>query len=782
MWELLCAAAIMASAFAAHAQWVIELRDLHADDSGFRIVAAYPFDATGWALGGGGDFNGDGINDLIIGSPRHGSGGSATVVYGRAVTPTGVWLRRLPGAFGVSLLGEHPIDRVGGKIAGPGDVNGDGFDDVLVGRRLRFDPPAWPVSYLWYGRPGMPAGTSTPDTMTLDAIDGTAGVGFFQSDVVAREGDRGHSVAALGDLNQDGFGDLVISSFGPDEHPTAVYVVFGSGGFPALVDLDSLDGTNGFKLPGVPGSGGVFGGTGLGDINGDGIPDVGLSTRAILPFAGSPGACAVVYGRSDSYPPTLAVTALPPDAGFLVYGGTSGESFCADIESAGDFNDDGVDDFVIGNFPSLRVREPRAVVVFGRAGGFPELLNVDELSNTERTVFRRQSPNGTHTLFVGNDAGDLNGDDVDDLVFGVPSAEFEGFTVGETYLVFGPASRYANSGGTIDLATGFAGVVLRGGTGVQDGITSGDYAGAQVTITDDISGDGLADILIGADFAPQGGYAAVVLSNRAPSSTSETAMLPSQPEDSASPGGAFVDVTFIANYADEDPLAGVAVVANSASLEQGRWQYRALGNDWADIPTSVSDEAAVVARLDWKLRFLAAPDFFGQPGPLVVRLWDGRWLSPGENIDISEAIGSLGGVSRNTDLVSLGVSVNPINDPPSFVARNPPVALSDEPVAIDRWATFFAGAANEAQSAQFQVTDVSRPDLFQQPLTVAPDGTLTYQAIANALGESAFTVTVTDDGGTDHGGSNTSLPASFLLQFDQIVFANGFENEPVRRR
>ncbi len=254
----------------------VNLTSVAAGIGGFRIVGENGGDAAGTALGTVGDLNGDGIAEILIGTPDSNAGGSNSgavyVVFGKS-TGSEVNLGAIAAGTGGFRITGAEQDDAGAAVAGLGDINGDGMADILVGA------PRSNGAYVVFGKSG---------TAEVNLADVALGIGGFRIQAEA-PGDLDQiAVAGGADLNRDGITDIVIGASGNGEggeNAGAVYVVWGGGG--GFVDLALVaQGVGGAKVVGEAGS---MTGASVAispDLNADGTADL---------IIGAPGTGESVY-------------------------------------------------------------------------------------------------------------------------------------------------------------------------------------------------------------------------------------------------------------------------------------------------------------------------------------------------------------------------------------------------------------------------------------------------------------------------------------------------------
>ncbi len=324
--------------------------------NGFRLIGAEAYDRSGWSVASAGDFNGDGFDDVIVGARQ----ASATyIVYGKASGFTAaIDLSTLNANTGLELADAASNDTVGFSVASAGDVNGDGYDDVIVGAPGADPNGPWSgTAYVVFGRA---SGISA--SLDLASLNGSNG---FRLDGLSESNQAGFAVASAGDLNGDGFADLIVGA--PDIYidAGASFVVFGkASGFSADIDLSALNGTNGFRLNGRGASV-----ASAGDFNGDGFADLIVANSADDTNGSMAGATFVMFGGVSGFAASLDLAALNGDRGLRIAGAVAGGSSGEAIASAGDVNGDGYDDLIIGALGVLGSRGASYVVFGGAFGG-----------------------------------------------------------------------------------------------------------------------------------------------------------------------------------------------------------------------------------------------------------------------------------------------------------------------------------------------------------------------------------------------------------------------------
>ncbi len=399
---------------------------------GFRIDGATASTNVGSAVAGAGDVNGDGFDDVLLGvakatnNGRLGSG-SSYVVYG-SQNPAALDLASL-GSRGFRIDGAVADDKSGTAVAGGGDINGDGRDDIIIGA-----PGASNNSRDTSGSTFVVYGDSSPTNVDLAAL----GAGGFRVDGAALGDASGLAVAQAGDINTDGYTDVAIGSIYASNNARtysgSTYLVYGAAAG-ATVDLASL-GSKGFRVDGA-GANNQSGWSvaGAGDTNGDGRDDlvIGAISAGNNGRTGS-GSGYVVYGRSA--PTNVDLIALG-NRGFRIDGAVAGDTLGVSVAGAGDLNGDGLDEILLGATTADnngRVDSGSTFVVVGDAN-----RGQVDLATTADSHFRIDGAAADDLSGRSvSGAGDLNGDGADDVIIGVRAADNNRRNdSGTTYAVFG---------------------------------------------------------------------------------------------------------------------------------------------------------------------------------------------------------------------------------------------------------------------------------------------------------------------------------------------------------
>jgi hypothetical protein len=423
----------------------------HGSSSGLSLSSNWTAESDqkgawfGCSVSSAGDVNGDGYSDVIVGAPYYDNGqtdeGSAFVYYGSSYG--------LFASFNWTAESNQGGAYFGYSVSQAGDVNGDGYSDVIVG--------------AYYYNNGQ---SEEGRAFVYNGSSGGLSTGNWSAGPDQEEACFGWSVSSAGDVNGDGYSDVIVGAYQYDNGETnegRAFVYHGSSGGLStspnwMAESNQTNASFGYSV------------SQAGDVNGDGYSDVIVGAYQYNNGETNEGRAFVYNGSSGGLSTSPDWTAESNQE--YAYFGNS-------VSSAGDVNGDGYSDVIIGarGYDNGETDEGRAFVYHGSSGGLSTSPNWTAESNQIIAYFGD---------FVSS-AGDVNGDGYSDVIVGASYYDNGQTNEGMTFVYHGSSGGLSTSSNwTAESNQEYA------------------YFGNSVSSAGDVNGDGYSDVIVGAQYYDNG--------------------------------------------------------------------------------------------------------------------------------------------------------------------------------------------------------------------------------------------------------------------------------------
>jgi len=493
--------------------------DIGALVPGVRILGDLAGDRAGSVVAGAGDVDGDGRPDLLVAAYLASPGGRTNagqvyLIYGSMFAGSGVLdLQNAVGAI-TRFDGVSANDNLGGfsgGVSGIDDCNGDGYDDIILGAPMSSNTSVNGAAYLILGKIG-----GLGLNFNLVSLNGTNGV---RLDGITTQSYFGGACSGIGDTNADGLPDLIVSAMW--EEPAGrtsageSFVLFGATTLPGsagVLSAGSITPGQGVQIPGID-SGDHSGAcvSGVGDVNGDGVPDSVITAPRGAPQGRTDaGEAYLIYGSTSGIGSggALDLSTLNGSNGTRIECRAAGDSYDGTYiglycSAAGDVNGDSYADFLIGaEFADSQgmTSSGEAYLIYGSSSGVGSggVLDLNSLNGVNGVRIEGERANDTAMRWMAG-LGDINGDGLADFALGNPQFDSGFSDGGKVYIIYGSPS--IGTGGVFRVAdiNGTTGAVAMGSPSILT------RWGASLSGIGDANGDGVDDFILGSGTADPNG-------------------------------------------------------------------------------------------------------------------------------------------------------------------------------------------------------------------------------------------------------------------------------------
>ena len=373
-------------------------------------------------VSGLGDFNADGLNDLLLAKPETDINdsmwaGEVLVVFGTENLKGEISYEDVSSS--IRIHGYKYSEMLGNVMNSSGDFNGDGFDDFLLYRFENWSNASKSVAIIF-------GGTDVPELLSTENL-GDHGVLLIGAFAYDHFGDK---MTCAGDVNGDGFDDILIGADARNDLPDRAYLIYGGTDLPPVIEANDL-GNLGVVIDGGVSNLFTVDESGVGDINQDGFSDFVVSTAISSPGGlNRAGEVFVIFGGAD-LPETISLASFG-NQGIRIRGSYEDEALAVLVAGPANWNGDEYPDFALA--PGVLHHEVY-LMPGGPSYGEPKSLSIDQL---ERSVIYDYDPITTGFPRDMTFLGDINGDGLDDLGVADWFLDYENrSSAGAVYIFYG---------------------------------------------------------------------------------------------------------------------------------------------------------------------------------------------------------------------------------------------------------------------------------------------------------------------------------------------------------